>query len=250
MTDRYLRQTQLREIGAAGQEKIAAATVCIIGCGALGSSSAELLVRAGIGHVRIIDRDIVEVSNLQRQALFDENDAARKRPKVQAAARKLEKINSTVELDPVIADVSADNISELLRGATAAVDATDNFETRFLINDACLYAKIPWIYGGVAGMSGLVMPIVPFKGPCLRCMLPNPPLPDTLPACETAGVLASAPRIISSLQAAAILRLIVGDESGAGFLSRVDVWNGSFSRVAVPRDDDCPACARKERPDS
>lgn len=242
MTDRYARQTRLPEIGVAGQACIAKAAVCLIGCGALGTGIAEMLVRAGIGRLRIADRDFVEQSNLQRQVLFDETDAEQRLPKAQAAAEKLRRINSAVIVEPMVTDVLPRNILSIIEGATVVVDGTDNLETRYLINDACVSGRIPWVYGGAVGMSGLVMPVVPGKGPCLRCMLKEPPPPGTLPTCDTSGVLAATTRSVSSLQFSAVLQLIVGDPSGIGRLTRLDVWTRNFSTITIPKDADCPAC--------
>lgn len=244
MTDRYVRQTRLPEIGAEGRARIGSATVCLIGCGALGTGVAEMLVRAGIGRLRIADRDFVELSNLQRQVLFDESDAEKRLPKAEAAALKLRQINSEVVVEPMVADVVPRNILSIIEGATVVLDGTDNLETRYLINDACVSRNIPWVYGGAVGMSGLVLPVLPGKGPCLRCMLTEPPPPGTLPTCDTAGVLAATTRIVSSLQFSAALQLILGDHSGIGRLTRLDVWTRNFSTVTISKDEQCPACGK------
>ena len=243
MTDRYIRQVRLPQIGTTGQEKVSAATVCLIGCGALGTGLAEMLARAGVGRIRIADRDFVERSNLQRQVLFDEADADKRLPKAEAAATKLRSINRTITVEPTVVDVVPRNILSIIEGADVVLDGTDNLETRYLVNDACLKLGIPWVYGGAVGMSGLVLPVVPDKGPCLRCMLPDPPPPGTLPTCDTTGVLAATTRTVSSLQFSAALQMIVGDMSGVGKLTRLDVWTRHFATVTIPRDEHCPACA-------
>jgi molybdopterin/thiamine biosynthesis adenylyltransferase len=243
MCDRYDRQLRLMEIGKAGQQRIGRATVCLVGSGALGSAIAEILARGGIKRLRIADRDKVELSNLQRQILFDEQDAASRLNKAEAAAIKLRGINREVVIDPVAEDITRKNINSFIDDATVVMDGTDNFETRYLLNDACVGKGIPWIYGGVVGMNGLVMPIVPGKGPCLRCMMRDPPPPDTVPTCAESGVLASTPLIIGALAAACAFRLIVGDESDIGRLTRLNVWTRNFSTVTIPKDNDCPVCA-------
>ncbi len=244
MTDRYARQIRLPQIGAAGQARIDAATVCLIGCGALGTGLSEMLARAGVGRIRIADRDFVERSNLQRQVLFDEDDADKRLPKAEAARTKLQAINRNIQVEALVTDVVPRNILDIIEGATVVLDGTDNLETRYLLNDACLKREIPWVYGGAVGMSGLVLPIVPGKGPCLRCLLPDPPPLGTLPTCDTAGVLAATTRTVSSLQFSAALQLVLGDFAGVGRLTRLDVWTRHFSTVTIPKDDACPACAR------
>ena len=170
---RYQRQIQLPELGEAGQQALGRATVLLIGCGALGSTSAAILARAGIGHLRLVDRDRVELINLHRQLLYDEQDAASGAPKAEIAARKLRAMNSEVKVEGLVADVDTENIRALLRGVDLVLDGTDNLETRFVINDACIQSQTPWVYGGVVGTSGMMLPIIPGSGPCLRCLLPD-----------------------------------------------------------------------------
>jgi adenylyltransferase/sulfurtransferase len=246
MTDRYDRQVRLTEIGEGGQERIGRATVSLVGSGALGSAIAEILVRGGIKCLRIADRDVVELSNLQRQVLFDEQDAAQQRNKAEAAAVKLRGINRNVVIEPFAEAVTPNNIESFVDGATVVMDGTDNLETRYLINDVCVSKGIPWIYGGVVGMAGLVMPIVPRKGPCLRCMMREMPPNMTYPTCEESGVLASTPLIVGALEAASAFRLIVGDESDLGRLLHLNVWTRNFLTVTIPRDNDCPACVSRQ----
>ena len=242
MTDRYSRQELLPEIGSEGQKRIEAATVCLIGCGALGTGIAEILVRAGVGRLRIADRDFVELSNLQRQVLFDESDAANRRPKAEAAAQKLAAINSTVTVEPFVTDVVPQTIASLIEGADVVLDGTDNFKTRYLINDICVRAELPWVYGGALGMKGLVLPVLPGKSACLRCMLPDPPPPKDVPTADIAGILAGTTRTVSALQATCALQLLVGDESGAGRLTSINMWTRRFSTVTIPKNDRCPTC--------
>ncbi len=244
--DRYARQKVLPEIGARGQERLLASTALVIGCGALGSTQAELLVRAGVGRVRIADRDLVELNNLQRQLLFEESDVAERLPKAEAAARKLRRINSSVVVEPRVLDVTPGNLPSLLEGVTVVIDATDNIETRYLINDACVERGIPWVYGGAVGTSGMVMPIRPGQGPCLRCLFAEPPPPGSLPTCEIAGVLNTAPAVIAALQVTEALKLLTGNGQPAGGILTVDVWSGSFRSVGVKRDPSCTCCGQRK----
>ena len=240
--DRYSRQVRLARVGEDGQRRLAASRVLLIGCGALGSVLASTLVRAGVGRLTLVDRDLLELHNLQRQVLFDEQDVAEALPKAEAAARRLRRINSSVEVVALVQDVTAHNVESLVAGADLVLDGTDNLETRYLINDACVKAGKAWIYGGVIGTSGMTMNMVP-GGPCLRCVFPTPPPPGSLPTCETAGVLGAAPAVIASLQATEAIKLICGGEPARGLLS-VDIWTRRFQQVEVLRDEDCPACGR------
>ena len=240
--DRYHRQTLLPGFGDESAKALEAATVTLVGCGALGTAIAEILVRAGVGALRIVDRDFVEESNLQRQILFDEDDARESLPKAIAAKRKLVRINSSVRINAEVADVTPKNIEPLIDGVQLVLDGTDNAETRFLINDACVKHRIPWIYGGAVGTQGLVATIRPGVGPCLRCFLPDTPPAGSLPTCDTAGVLAPAPLTVASLQATAALKLLLGIDTPVGALTQVDVWRPKMTTIHVARDDQCPAC--------
>ncbi len=249
---RYRKQTLLPQIGEAGQARLAAGRVLVVGCGALGSVSAEGLVRAGVGYVRIVDRDFVELSNLQRQSLYDEEDAAGPWPKATAAARRLRRINSEVRIDPHVADVTPENILGLMDGIDVVVDGTDNFETRFLINDAALETGLPWVNGGVVGTHGQVMTVVPGRSPCLRCLMADVPEAGTLETCDTAGVLGAAANIVASLQVVETLKWLLDPDSEVeSVLTVVDVWGGSLRRLKLgadlPERVDCPACRRGER---
>ncbi|MGC8826898.1 MAG: ThiF family adenylyltransferase, partial [Anaerolineae bacterium] len=206
--ERYSRQILFQPIGRQGQEHLLASRVVVIGQGALGTVIADHLARAGVGHLTLVDRDFVELSNLQRQTLFDEEDAQKRLPKAVAAAQKLSRVNSEIEIRPVIADVTPRNVEELIAGANLVMDATDNLETRLLLNDACLKAGIPWIYGGAVGSSGIVMSIVPGETPCLRCLIDEPPPPGALPSCDTVGVLNAATAVVASIQTAEALKLL------------------------------------------
>jgi len=244
-SDRYSRQLLFAGIGQNGQQKLLDARVAIVGCGALGSFQAAALARAGVGNIRIIDRDYVELSNLQRQWLFDENDAAEAAPKAVAAKRQIARMNSSVQVEAVIADLTAANADELLEHSGIVLDGTDNFETRYLLNDYCVRAGIPWIYGGAVGSYGIVMPVVPGRTACFACLYPEPPS-GPQPTCETAGVLGAVTALVASLQVSAAMKWIVSGEAPAG-ITTVDVWSGEIRRIAQhPNDPDCRACARHE----
>jgi adenylyltransferase/sulfurtransferase len=230
-------------IGETGQKKVQSSIVVIVGCGALGTVIANNLCRAGVGRLRIVDRDFVEESDLQRQSLFTEQDAAQRLPKAIAAARHIALINSAIAVEPIVADVCSRNVKTLLAEADIVLDATDNLETRFLINDECVKENIPWVYGGAVGAEGMVMPIIPRETPCLRCFIEEPPPPGALPTCDRAGILNAASGAVGSLQTAAALRILVGAGAWAGPLLSLDVWKGEFKmRTLAPRPD-CPTCA-------
>ena len=244
--ERYARQVALKEIGTEGQAKIRASSVLVVGSGALGCMQAQLLARAGVGRLRLVDRDFVEVVNLHRQTLFDEDDARMTLPKAEAASRRLRKANSDVQVEAVVADVTARNIEALLDGVDVALDATDNFETRYLVNDACVKLGKPWVHGGAMGVSGNLMTIRPGVGPCLRCLFPKPPPPGSLPGCHIVGVLNTAPAIVASLQVTEALRLLVGDAPATCHLTAIDLWDPRLQRVEVKRDPDCICCVRHQ----
>ncbi len=223
----------------------------LCGCGALGTVLAETLVRAGVGSLRIVDRDFVETSNLQRQVLFDEHDVTDRLPKAVAAAEKLRRINSQVTIDPIVADIDHTNILGLVQGMDLILDGSDNFELRFLINDAALETGIHWIYAGVIGSHGQVMPIFPGESACLRCLIDRLPDPGTTETCDTAGVIAPAVQVVASLEAVDALKILSGQtEKVARILTYVDVWEGTFRRLNIGdlrEKSDCPACKKGER---
>lgn len=239
--DRYQKQILFQPIGREGQERISESTVAVIGVGALGTVIAGNLCRAGVGHLLLIDRDFVEFSNLQRQILFDEEDARQRIPKAVAAANRLRAINSSVVVEPLIEDVTAGNIERIIGGCQVVLDGTDNLETRFLMNDACLKAGIPWVYGGALGASGMTMTIVPGKTACLRCLVDQPPPPGAMPSCDTEGVLGAITGTIASIESAEALKLLVGAEPRAGIL-HVDLWDGEFREAELEPRPGCPAC--------
>ncbi|HEV2446448.1 MAG TPA: ThiF family adenylyltransferase, partial [Candidatus Sulfopaludibacter sp.] len=246
---RYSRQILFPGIGERGQEALLAAHAVIVGCGALGSFHAAALARAGVGRLTIIDRDYIEPGNLHRQWLFEERDAAESLPKAAAAERRIAAINSAVRARGVIADLTAENAADLLGDAGLILDGTDNFETRYLINDFAVSRGIPWIYGAAVGSYGLAMPVIPGRTPCLRCVYPEPPA-GAQPTCETAGVLNAIVSTVASLQVADALKILSGHaDLVQARITTVDVWEGGIRQIAAPnRDPDCPACSRSEFP--
>jgi molybdopterin-synthase adenylyltransferase len=259
--ERYSRQILFDGIGEAGQQRLLESSAVLVGCGALGTAVANLLVRAGLGRLRIVDRDFVEPSNLQRQTIFTESDARQALPKAIAAERRLGEINSGVRVEGVVADLQPANAEELLGGFPLILDAADNFETRLLINDAAVKLGVPWIYAAVVASYGVTMTIHPGRTPCLACLVesdgveetPAPGAAGAEETCDTAGVLASAATAIAALEAAAAIRLLSrarseSDESegAAGRLLSLDVWWGRFQTIRVARRDDCRACVRHD----
>jgi molybdopterin/thiamine biosynthesis adenylyltransferase len=240
--DRYSRQTIFPGIGEDGQRKLADSCAVIIGCGALGCTSATLLVRAGVGKVRIVDRDFIEYHNLQRQVLFNEEDVRSRLPKAIVAERHLRSANSTVAVEGIAADVNYTNIERFCQGANVIVDGLDNLETRFLINDVALKHKIPWIYGGALASNGMTLTVIPGQTPCLRCIFPVVPKPESMPTCETAGIINAAPSIIAALQATEAIKLLVGSADINHKLIMVDVWGLTSDGLNIQRREDCPSC--------
>lgn len=248
--ERYSRQMRFPGIGKAGQEKLLASRVTLCGCGALGTVLANVLVRAGVGFVRVIDRDFVEPSNLQRQVLFDESDVTNNLPKAEAAAVKLRQINSAVQVEPIVADINRTNIEDFCTGADLILDGSDNFEIRYLINDVAIKHNKPWVYGGAVGSQGMSMTIIPGETPCLRCVFEAAPAPGETGTCETAGVLAPAVNIVASYQATEALKLLSGNAAAVNKeLLIVDVWENTNRRVKVAplagRKGQCPCCAKR-----
>ena len=245
LEERYSRQVLFRGIGVEGQRRLQVARVAIVGCGATGSAVASLLARSGVGTLRLIDRDYVEASNLQRQALFDEADAAESIPKALAAARKIAAFNSQIVVEPQVSDLTPANIQALLGGMQLILDGTDNFETRYLVNDYAVKHSVPWIYAGVVGSYGITMNILPGQTACLACIFPDPPR-GTFETCETAGILNSAANLVASIQATEALKLLVGaaDRLRRTLLS-FDVWKNEQAEVAAstPRDG-CRVCVK------
>src|SRR5579871_4816057 len=245
--ERYSRQILFPGIGEQGQEALLAARAAIVGCGALGTFHAAALARAGVGRITIIDRDYIEPSNLQRQWLFEESDAAQGLPKALAAERRLHDISSGVKVRAVVADLTASNAAEFLADAAVILDGTDNFDTRYLLNDFAVSRGIPWIYGAAVGSYGLAMPVLPGRTACLRCVYPDPPQ-RAQPTCETAGVLNSITAAIAALQTADALKILSGQaDSVRARITTMDVWDGQVRQIEQPaRDADCPACGARE----
>jgi adenylyltransferase/sulfurtransferase len=245
--ERYSRQILFPPIGESGQQALLDAHVVIAGCGALGSFQAAALARAGVGRLTIIDRDYIEPSNLHRQWLFEEADAAEALPKAVAAERRIARINSAVRVRGVVADLTASNAEELFAGAGLVLDGTDNFETRYLINDYAVNRGIPWVYGAAVASYGVTMPVIPGHTACLRCVYPNPP-EGAQPTCETAGVLNVIVSAVASLQVADALQILVTGRAPSR-ITTIDVWGGGIRQVREPdRDAGCPCCARRKFP--
>jgi len=247
LDERYSRQVLFKGIGAGGQKRLAGARVAVIGCGATGSALASLLARSGVGTIRIVDRDYVEPSNLQRQSLFDEADAAESLPKAIAAARRIAKFNSQIVVEPRVADLTPANIGDLLDGMQLILDGTDNFETRYLVNDYAVKNSVPWIYAAAVGSYGLTLNIVPGQTACLACVFPDPPQ-GTFETCETAGILNSAVNLVASIAGSEALKFLVGaqDKLRQTLLS-FDVWTNERAEVTASRPrPGCRACGEHD----
>ena len=243
---RYSRQVRFAPIGREGQARIRAARVLLLGCGGLGAETASLLARAGVGFLRLVDRDVVDLSNLQRQALFDENDVKEGLPKAAAAARRIARVNSGVRVEPVVTDLDSSNILDLMKGIDFVVDGFDNFEGRYLLNDACVKLNLPWVYGACVGGGGVAALLVPGVTPCLRCLQPTPPEAGASPTCDTLGILGPAAHLTASLEAGLTLRyLVTGEAPRHAALLSCDIWEGHLQRVDIPyrpEDHPCPCC--------
>ncbi len=249
---RYARQTRFGPFGEAGQHRLRSSRVFVCGCGALGSVLAELLTRAGVGHLRLVDRDFLEITNLHRQVLYDEDDVAAELPKAIAAQRKLQRINSNVDSEAHVRDVDFTNIESMLAGVDCIVDGTDNFETRFLLNDAAHQFQIPWVYGGCIGAEGQQMTIVPGQTPCLRCLMSDVPPPGTTPTCDTAGVLGPIVNVIASMQAMEAIKLLSGNaEAISKTLNVIELWDSRLRQIkldSLREHSDCLTCQKEEYP--
>ena len=244
--ERYSRQIRLEQIGEEGQQRLLESRAVIVGCGALGSFHAAALARAGVGEIVIIDRDYVEESNLQRQWLFDEQNAAEALPKAAAAAKQISRINSDVKTEARIADLTPVNAEELLLPSDVILDGTDNFETRYLVNEVAVKHDRPWVYGGAVGVGGAVMTVLPGQSACLCCIFPETPT-GALPTCDTAGILNSASATVAALQVAEAIKIIVRPDQVQPRLTNIDVWTGVTRGFSTAhRADDCPVCSRGE----
>jgi len=242
--NRYIRQIIFPPIGEQGQARLLAARAVLIGCGANGTVIANTLARAGVGTLVIVDRDFVELNNLQRQVLFDEDNVTRGTPKAIAAAEKLKRINSSIAVEAVVSDVNAENVEDLIADASIVLDGTDNFETRFLINDACVKHNVPWVYAGAVSSYGATMTIVPRETACFRCVYRQEPAPGSLPTCDTAGVIGPIVNVIGSLAANEAIKFLVGTGMRNPGMIHVDLWENSFESFAVKRWDECVACGQ------
>jgi len=250
--DRYIRQMRYAPIGEAGQRKLLASRVLVCGCGALGSVLANTLARAGVGHLRLVDRDFLELNNLQRQVLYDEEDVAAGVPKAVAAQAKLQRINSQVEVESIVTDVDHANIESLIEGVDMIVDGTDNFETRFLLNDAAVKFNLPWVYGGCIGAEGQTMTIIPGDTPCLRCLMQDAPPPGTTPTCDTAGIVGPIVNVIASIDACEAITVLSGNRAAISrALGVFELWDGRVRQVnldSLKESVDCPTCRKGEFP--
>ena len=248
---RYQKQVLFGGVGAEGQKRLKDSRVLLVGCGALGCTLADAMTRAGVGRIRIVDRDFVELSNLQRQCLFTERDVTGHLPKSVSAANRLRAINSDIEIESIVADVDHTNIRSFSDEADLILDGTDNFEVRYLINDLSLERSIPWIFTGCTGSHGQMMPIFPGTSACLRCLMQNPPPPGSTETCDTAGVLGPAIGVIASLQASMALKILTGHQADVPRkLTIIDVWDLTFRQMDISQLRDtttCPACDNGER---
>ncbi len=244
--NRYVRQIRFPPVGEEGQRRLQSSTVLLCGCGALGSVLANTLARAGVGRLRIVDRDFLELNNLQRQVLFTEQDVADRLPKAIAAAERLRAINSQIDVVPVVADVEAGNIESFLDGADLILDGTDNFETRYLINDVAVKHGVPWVYGGCIGAEGQTMTILPGETACLRCLMQDAPPPGTTPTCDTAGILGPIVNVIASFQACEAIKILSGHRDAVSrCLTVIQMWDNRVRQVDVSSLRDqvhCPTC--------
>jgi adenylyltransferase/sulfurtransferase len=240
---RYARQIAFDKLGREGQERLLASRAAVLGLGALGSVIAEELCRAGVGFIRLIDRDVVEPGNLHRQFLYTEEDAREGLPKADAARRHLAGVNAGTVLEPVIADVNGSNIEEYIADTNLVLDGSDNFELRYLINEACHKLGLPWIYGGALGASGSVMNILA-GGPCFRCLSPEVPAPGSYPTCNTAGALNMATALVASVEAAEAVKILTGSPSVSKRYLSIDLWENALDYINIQKNPDCPLCGK------
>lgn len=248
MNDRYSRQILFREIGKEGQERLMNSRVLLVGAGALGASHAEMLARAGVGTLRVVDRDFVEFTNLQRQTLYKEQDAIDRLPKAVAAKRRIAEINSEVQVEEHVADVNNSNIESLIDGCDLVIDGTDNFQVRYLVNDACVKLKTPWIYGAAVSSYGTTMTVIPGETPCLRCVFEEMPDAGSAPTCDTAGVIMPIISSIAAVQVAEAIKLLTGNRDALHrSLIQIDVWQNDWRKIKLAGPNpDCVACGKRE----
>ena len=246
INERYSRQILFREIGSEGQKKLWQSKVCLIGAGALGASHAEMLARAGVGRLRIVDRDFVEVTNLQRQTLYSESDAKERLPKAIAAEKRIGEINSEIEVESIVADVNNSNVEALVKDCDLVLDGTDNFQVRYLINDACVKNNTPWIYGAAVSSYGTTMTIFPHETPCLRCIFEEMPDAGSAPTCDTAGVIMPIIAIVSAVQVTEALKILTGKKDALHkSLMQFDVWQNDWRKIKLGKPNpDCETCGK------
>lgn len=244
MNERYSRQILFREIGREGQEKLLNSRVLLVGCGALGASHAEMLARAGVGKLRIVDRDFVEFTNLQRQTLFKESDAEERLPKAIAAKHRIAEINSGIEVVAIVADVNNSNVESLIAGCDLVLDGSDNFQVRYLLNDACVKNRVTWIYGAAVSSYGTTMTVIPGRTPCLRCIFDEIPDAGSAPTCDTAGVIMPIIATVSATQVAEALKILTGNQTDLhGSLMQFDIWANDRQRIKLREPNpDCKCC--------
>lgn len=243
LNDRYSRQMLFSRIGKKGQERIARSRMLLVGVGALGTHIAETMIRAGVGFLTLVDWDRVELTNLPRQSLFDEQDVVEKAFKAEAAARKLRRINSSATIKVVTESFEAKNALRIAEGYDLILDGTDNMRTRYLINDVAVMQGIPYFYGGVVGATGMAMPVIPKKGPCFKCLFPEMPEADDLPTCHTIGVIEPAVSVVAALESADALRYLTEGEDQSWNLMQFDLWSRDFQKISIKRNEDCPVCS-------
>jgi molybdopterin-synthase adenylyltransferase len=248
MNERYSRQILFPGIGQEGQERLLASRVLLVGCGALGASHAEMLARAGVGKLRIVDRDFVEYTNLQRQTLFRESDAQDRVPKAAAAKQRIAEINSEIEVEAIVADVNNSNVESLIDNCDIVIDGSDNFQVRYLVNDACLKHDRPWIYGAAVSGYGTTMTVIPGESPCLRCIFEEMPDAGSSPTCDTAGVIMPIISSISAVQVAEALKLLTGQRGEMHHsLMQIDVWRNEWRKIKLAEpNQDCVACGKRK----
>lgn len=247
MNDRYSRQILFKEIGKDGQQKLMESRVLIVGCGALGASHAEMLARAGVGNLRVVDRDFVEFTNLQRQTLFSEADATSRTPKAVAAAQRIAEINSDVKVEAIVADVNNSNVESLIDSCDIVIDGTDNFQVRYLVNDACVKSGTPWIYGAAVSSYGTTMTIIPGETPCMRCIFEEIPDAGSTPTCDTAGVIMPIIASISAVQVTETIKFLVGKTDELhGSLMQIDIWNNDWRKIKLGEPNpECVTCGKR-----
>ena len=243
VSERYERQVRFERIGLEGQNRLREARVAVMGCGALGSGVAHNLVRAGVGFIRIVDRDLLEWSNLHRQLLYTEEDVSQRLPKATAAASHLKEINSEVQVESIVAEISRENVEDFVVGVDIVADGLDNIPTRFMVNEACVGVGIPWVYGAAVAAEGASMSIIPEKGPCLRCLMESLPPDGVVKTCDDVGVINPLTSLVSAIESCEVMKILLGAPPNTDLL-RLNVWDLTFRRSRVKRRSDCPVCGR------